>query len=72
MAKHCVVRLDNMSCLLYTSHDLRFQNYLAKNLDSDILELMPKTALELILIDGFNHYNKELHTNCLLYTSRCV
>lgn len=46
----------------YGNHDLRFQNYLAKNLDSDILELMPKTALELILIDGFNHYNKELHT----------
>ena len=46
----------------YGNHDIRFQNYLAKNLDSDILELMPKTALELILIDGFNHYNKELHT----------
>ena len=29
----------------YGNHDLRFQNYLAKNLDSDILELMPKTCL---------------------------
>lgn len=42
----------------YGNHELRFQNYLSKNLDSDILELMPKTALELILRDGFNHYNK--------------
>ena len=42
----------------YGNHDLRFQNYLAKNLDTDILELMPKTSLELMFIDGFNHYNK--------------
>lgn len=46
----------------YGNHDIRFQNYFAKNLDTDILELMPKTSLELIFIDGFNHYNKELHT----------
>lgn len=47
----------------YGNHDLRFQNYLAKNLeDSDLLELMPKTSLELIFVDGFNRYNKELHT----------
>lgn len=46
----------------YGNHDIRFQNYLAKNIDEDLLALMPKTALELILIDGFNHYNKELHT----------
>lgn len=42
----------------YGNHDIRFQNYLAKNLDTDILELMPKTSLELIFEDGFNHYNK--------------
>lgn len=46
----------------YGNHELRFQNYLSKNLDSDILELMPKTALELILHDGFNHYNKRNKT----------
>lgn len=46
----------------YGNHDIRFQNYLAKNIDEDLLALMPKTALELILVDGFNHYNKELHT----------
>lgn len=46
----------------YGNHDLRFQSYLAKNLDTDILELMPKTSLELILIDGFKHYNKREKT----------
>ena len=42
----------------YGNHELRFQNYLSKNLDSDLLELMPKTALDLIFEDGFNHYDK--------------
>jgi predicted phosphodiesterase len=42
----------------YGNHDVRFQSYFAKNLDTDILELMPKTSLELILVDGFKHYNK--------------
>lgn len=46
----------------YGNHDLRFQNYFAKNLDSDLLELMPRTSLELIFVDGFTRYNKELHT----------
>lgn len=41
------------------NHDIRFQNYLVKNLDTDILELMPKSSVELILIDGFNRYDKE-------------
>lgn len=41
------------------NHDIRFQNYLVKNLDSDILELMPKSSAELIFIDGFNRYDKE-------------
>lgn len=42
----------------YGNHELRFQNYLSKNLDSDLLELMPQTALDLIFVDGFNHYDK--------------
>ena len=42
----------------YGNHDIRFQNYLSKNLDTDILELMPKTSLELIFEDGFHHYDK--------------
>lgn len=43
----------------YGNHDLRFQSYLAKNLDSDLLELMPQTSLELLFVDGFNHYDKK-------------
>lgn len=46
--------------VLYGNHDIRFQSYLAKNLDSDILELMPQTSLELIFVDGFKHYDKRL------------
>lgn len=42
----------------YGNHDLRFQNYIARNLDNEMAELMPKTSLELIFVDGFNHYNK--------------
>ena len=40
------------------NHDIRFANYLAKNLDSDVLELMPNTSVELIVQDGFTHYDK--------------
>lgn len=46
----------------YGNHDVRFQNYLAKHLDTDILELMPSTSLELIFADGFHHYDKRRHT----------
>lgn len=46
----------------YGNHDLRFQQYFTKNLDTDILELMPKTSLELIFVDGFTHYDKRLKT----------
>lgn len=42
----------------YGNHELRFQAYLAKNLDEDMLQLMPQTALDLICTDGFNHYDK--------------
>ena len=42
----------------YGNHDLRFQNYMAKNLGNEIMELMPQTSLELMFVDGFNHYNK--------------
>jgi predicted phosphodiesterase len=43
----------------YGNHDKRFANYFAKNLDTDILELLPDTSLELILVDGFKHYDKK-------------
>lgn len=42
----------------YGNHDKRFAAYFAKNLDSDILELLPDTSLELIFVDGFHHYDK--------------
>ena len=40
------------------NHDKRFSAYFAKNLDTDILELLPDTSLELIFEDGFKHYDK--------------
>lgn len=46
----------------YGNHDKRFANYFAKNLDTDILELMPNTSLELIFQDGFHHYDKKSKT----------
>ena len=46
----------------YGNHDARYQQYLARNLDTDLLELQPDTSLELIFDDGFNHYNKKEHT----------
>jgi RNAse (barnase) inhibitor barstar len=48
--------------ITYGNHDLRFQSYFSKNLDTDLLELMPKTSLELIFVDGFKHYNKRERT----------
>lgn len=42
----------------YGNHDIRFQNYLAKKLDTDLLELMPKSPLTLIFDKEFTHYNK--------------
>ena len=46
----------------YGNHEMRFQAYLSRNLDDDMLELMPQTALDLICIDGFNHYDKKNKT----------
>ena len=43
----------------YGNHESRFGMYFAKNLDSDLLELMPETALDLIFDDGFTHYDKK-------------
>lgn len=42
----------------YGNHEMRFQAYLARNLDEDMLSLMPETALDLICTDGFYHYDK--------------
>lgn len=43
----------------YGNHDKRFASYFAKNIDTDILELLPDTSLELIFVDGFRHYDKQ-------------
>lgn len=60
--RHYMVQLIEMIrpkkvVVTYGNHDIRFQNYMSKNLDTDILELMPKTSLELIFVDGFTHYD---------------
>lgn len=49
--------------ITYGNHDARFQQYLAKSLDVDILQLMPETELDLICDDGFRKYNSALRTN---------
>jgi len=47
----------------FGNHEIRFQNYWSKNLgDSDVLELMPETALDLICSEGFNHLDKRNKT----------
>jgi len=48
--------------ITYGNHELRFQNFLNKNIDNDLLELMPQTVLDLIINDGFNHYDKRQKT----------
>lgn len=48
--------------VLYGNHDIRFQSYLAKNIDTDLIELMPRTSLELVIMDGFHHYDKRAMT----------
>ncbi len=40
------------------NHDIRFESYFAKNLDSDLISLMPETPLDLICVDGFTYYDK--------------
>lgn len=42
----------------YGNHEIRFSSYISKNIDTDLLELMPQTALDLICDDGFYHYDK--------------
>lgn len=49
----------------YGNHDKRFANYFAKLLDTDILELLPDTSLELIFIEGFRHYDKRSKSKAL-------
>lgn len=45
--------------ITYGNHEQRLGSYLAKNIDCDIQELLPETPLDLIIDDGFSHYNRE-------------
>ena len=40
------------------NHELRMGQYLAKNLDNELQELMPETALDYIFLDGITHYDR--------------
>lgn len=46
----------------YGNHEKRLIQYLAKKLDSDILEMMPETILDLVCELGFDHYDRRLRT----------
>lgn len=44
------------------NHEKRFETYLQKNMENDLLELVPSSILEYIFEDGFYHYDRKLHT----------
>ena len=41
------------------NHELRMGQFLAKNLDNELQELMPETAFDYIFSDGFTHYDRK-------------
>ena len=70
VAREYLINLISCICpkkvvVTYGNHDIRFERYLSKNLDNDLLELMPKTPLELIFDNGFTRYDKK--TGCEIY-----
>lgn len=44
------------------NHEARLGKYLASKIDVDVMELIPETALDYIVTDGFYHYDKRQHT----------
>lgn len=46
----------------YGNHEIRFYRYIARNLDNDLCELLPRTPLSLVFEDGFHHYNNSERT----------
>lgn len=46
----------------YGNHEIRSRNYLTKNIDNEMKELLPDTMLDLIFNDGFFYYDKKGHT----------
>ena len=45
--------------VIYGNHEARLGSYLAKNLDSEVNQLLPDNALDLLFDTGFNYYNKQ-------------
>lgn len=41
------------------NHEARLGQFLAKNLDNELQELMPETAFDYIFVDGFTHYDRK-------------
>lgn len=46
----------------YGNHELRLGAFLAKQLDNELQELIPMTALDYIFTDGFTHYDRKTGT----------
>jgi len=46
----------------YGNHELRLGAFLAKQLDNELQELIPMTALDYIFVDGFTHYDRKTGT----------
>ena len=46
----------------YGNHDIRFMNYLLRALDTDLVDLLPKTQIDLIFDIGFHHHNHSERT----------
>lgn len=44
------------------NHEARLGKYLASKIDTDVIELLPDTALDYIVTDGFYNYDKRQHT----------
>lgn len=56
----------------YGNHDVRLENYLSKKLDTDVLELLPRTPLDLIFNEGIVHYDKEVRATSKYEPLRAV
>jgi len=58
----------------YGNHEMRFQAYIAKNMNDGMEQLLPQTALDLICVDGFHNYDKRTKSKtwyeplCKVYT----
>ena len=51
--------------IIYGNHELRFQAYLSSNIDTDLINLMPKTPLDYIFFDGLTIYDHKTKTKTI-------